>query len=157
MAKYVVTLTQEERKELSTLTTKGKTSAAKVLNALILLNCDCGDFQLRNLNVADIAHALGTSTRKIERLKKRFVEEGLDMALTGKKRGGPPPKKADGEFEARLLAMGCGTPPEGRTRWTLRLLADKAVELGYVDSISHEPVREVLKKTKSSRGKNGCG
>lgn len=90
--------------------------------------------------------------RKIDRVKKRFVEEGFDVALNRRKRNRIYAKKTDGEFEAHLIALSCSEPPEGFARWSLRLLADKVVELNYIDSISHETVRRILKKTKSNRG-----
>jgi len=89
---------------------------------------------------------LNTSMRKIDRVKKRFVTDGLDIALHGRKGTRVYDKKADGDFEAHLVALSCSKPPEGFTRWSLRLLADKVVELNYIDSISHEAVRRVLKK-----------
>ena len=95
--------------------------------------------------------------RKIDRVKKRFIEEGLDAALGRKPSQRSYERKTDGEFEAHLVAMSCGDPPEGFARWSLRLLADRAVELEYVDSISHETVRRVLKKTKSNRGGRSAG
>ncbi len=93
------------------------------------------------------------SARKVDRVKRRFVEAGLEAAL-GRRRRHPPRslRKADGEFEARLVALSCGDPPEGHAQWSLRLLADCMVELGHIDSVSHETVRRVLKKTKSSPG-----
>ena len=95
--------------------------------------------------------------RKVERMKKRFVLEGLDVALNGRKGSRIYAKKVDGDFEAHLVALSCSEPPEGFARWSLRLLADKVVELEYIDSISHETIRRILKKTKSSPGseKNG--
>ena len=86
--------------------------------------------------------------KKIDRIKKRFVEEGIDIALNGRKGERVYSKKADGDFEAHLIALSCSNPPEGFARWSLRLLADRVVELNYIDSISHETVRRVLKKTK---------
>ncbi len=152
MKKYVVTLTKEERKELESLTYKGKHQSQKVLNALILLGCDEGDFQgKRSLN-AEISRVLNVSTRKINRAKKRFVEEGLLVALGGRKGSRVYTKMVDGDFEAHLVALSCSEPPKGFARWSLRLLADRVVELEYIDSISHETVRSVLKKTRSSRG-----
>ena len=94
----------------------------------------------------EIVHILNISMRKIDRVKKRFVEEGIEVALNGKKRNRIYDKKADGDFEAHLVALSCSEPPEGFARWSLRLLADKVVELGYIDSISHETVRRILKK-----------
>ena len=90
--------------------------------------------------------------RKIDRVKKRFIEEGMDITLNGKKGSRIYVKKADGDFEAHLVALSCSDPPEGFSRWSLRLLADKVIELEYIDQISHETIRQVLKKTKLNRG-----
>jgi hypothetical protein len=90
--------------------------------------------------------------KKIDRVKKRFVEDGLDITLNGRKGSRIYVKKADGDFEAHLVALSCGDPPEGFARWSLRLLADKVVELDYIDNVSHETIRQVLKKTKSNLG-----
>ena len=152
MKKYVVTLTGEERKMLGELTSKGKHKSQKILNALILLGCDEGVKRKKHLTNSEIARALHISLKKIDRVKKRFVCQGIDVALGGIKGTRVYKKKADGDFEAHLVALSCGQPPAGFTRWSLRLLADKAVELNYIDSISHETVRRVLKKTKSSLG-----
>ena len=146
--KYKVTLTKEERNRLKEITQKGKHNSQKVINALILLDCDEGEFQTHKLKNKEISTALNISERKIDRVKRRFVEEGLEIALNGHKGQRIYEKKADGDFEAHLIALSCGEPPEGYTRWSLRLLADKVVELGYIESISHETVRRVLKKTK---------
>ena len=157
MKKYIVTLTEEERSFLTELTSKGRHRSQKVLNALILLACDKGEYQhLRSTN-AEISKVLNTSMRKIDRVKKRFVTGGLDVALNGKKSVRVYEKKADGDFEAHLVALSCSKPPEGFSRWSLRLLADKAVELNYIDSISHETVRRVLKKTNLSLGNEKSG
>jgi hypothetical protein len=95
--------------------------------------------------------------KKIDRVKKRFVMEGIDVALNGSKGSRIYAKKADGDFEAHLVALSCSEPPEGFARWSLRLLADKVVELDYIDNVSHETVRRVLKKTKSSLGSEKDG
>jgi hypothetical protein len=95
--------------------------------------------------------------KKIDRVKKRFVEEGLEVALNGHKGQRVYEKKADGSLEAHLVALSCSAPPEGFSRWSLRLLADKVVELNYIDSISHETVRRVLKKTKLNLGESKVG
>ncbi len=146
MKKYKVTLTEEEQLELKTITSKGSHRSQKVLNALILLNCDEGRFQeVQSINEVT-ASVLKISMRKIDRVKKRFVEEGFDIALNGCKGERVYAKKADGDFEAHLVALSCSGPPEGFARWSLRLLADRVVELNYIDSISHETVRRVLKK-----------
>lgn len=157
MQKYKVTLTKEEREELAAITQKGKHRSQKVLNALILLNCDEGDFQEDRSKNIDIASVLQISMRKIDRIKKCFVEEGLDVALNGTKGQREYEKKADGDFEAHLIALSCSEPPEGFARWSLRLLADKVVELKYVENISHETIRRVLKKTKLNPGVNKVG
>lgn len=153
MKKYVVTLTKEERETLSVLTSKGKNKSQKIINGLILLGCDEGKFQkVRSCN-KEIARVLNISMKKIDRVKKRFVEEGFDVALNGKKGSRIYAKKADGDFEAHLVAVSCSDPPAGFARWSLRLLADKMVELNYIDRISHETIRRVLKKTRSNLGK----
>jgi transposase len=147
MKKYRVTLSQEEREELSMIASKGSHKSQKVLNALILLNCDEGVHQKERKKNEEISTVLQISMRKIDRVKKRFVEEGLDIALNGHKGERVYKKKTDGDFEAHLIALSCSDPPEGYTDWSLRLLADKVVELEYIDSISHETVRKILKKT----------
>ena len=146
MKKYKVTLTEEERRRLKELTYKGSHRSQRVLNALILLNCDEGEFQDNRSYNETIASVLQVSMRKIDRVKKRFVEEGIEVALNGRKGERVYKKKADGDFEAHLVALSCNSPPEGFARWSLRLLADRVVELNYIDSISHETVRRVLKK-----------
>lgn len=157
MKKYKITLTKDERENLSSIVQKGKHRSQKVLNALILLNCDEGNFQDNRSKNEQIAKVLQISMRKIDRVKKTFVEEGLEIALNGTKGQRVYQKKADGEFEAHLIALSCSEPPEGYARWSLRLLADKVVELKYIDNISHETIRRVLKKTKLSHGANSAG
>ena len=157
MKKYVVTLTEDERKFLGKLVSKGKHRSQKILNALILLGCDEGRYQEKRSTNDEMARVLNISMKKIDRVKKRFVEEGLEVALNGRKGDRIYVKKADGDFEAHLVALSCGEPPEGFARWSLRLLADKVVELDYIDSISHEAVRRILKKTKLSPVNNMAG
>jgi hypothetical protein len=152
MKKFIVTLTEEERDFLLKITSKGKHRSQKILNALTLLACDEGEYQHKRSKNEEIARVLNTSMRKIDRVKKRFVLNGLDVALHGKKGSRVYTKKADGDFEAHLIALSCSKPPEGFSRWSLRLLADKVVELDYIDSISHETVRRVLKKTNLNLG-----
>lgn len=147
MIKYSVTLTQEERGELQIIASKGSHRSQKVLNALILLNCDIGDFQEQKSRNEDVSRILQISMKKIDRVKKRFVEEGLSVALEGHKGERVYKKKVDGDFEAHLIALSCSEPPKGFARWSLRMLADKAIELEYIDQVSHETVRRVLKKT----------
>ena len=146
MRKFKVTLDREERDSLVAITQKGNHQSRKVLNALILLNCDQGEFQDCWMKNEDVAAVLKISMRKIDRVKKRFVEEGLDVALNGRKGQRVYQKKADGDFEAHLVALSCGQPPKGFSQWSLRLLADRVVELNYIDNISYETVRRVLKK-----------
>ena len=157
MKKYFVTLTEEERGTLGRLSSKGKHRSQKILNALILLSCDEGEFQAARSKNEEISRVLKISMKKIDRVKKCFVEEGFDTALNGRKGSRIYKKKADGDFEAHLVALSCSDPPEGYARWSLRLLADKVVELDYIDSISHEAIRRVLKKTKLSRGSEKVG
>lgn len=152
MNRYVVTLTEEERDMLSALASQGSHRSQKILNALLLLACDRGPFRSARSTNEEISRVLNVSMRKIDRVKKRFVEDGLETTLNGTKGQRFYPKKADGDFEAHLVALSCSEPPEGFSRWSLRLLADRAVELDYIDSVSHETVRRVLKKTRSSLG-----
>jgi transposase len=145
--RYRVTLTPEERSELEAVTRNGKTSAKRFQYARALLLCDSGP-EGSAWTVADAAEALGVTPRTIEHLKKRFVEEGLEAALSRKQPEQPPREVIfGGEFEARLIALACSEPPKGRERWTVRLLADKAVELELAPSVSHMTVQRVLKKT----------
>ena len=146
MKKYIVTLTNDERRELIELISKGKHRSQKILNALILLACDEGEFQKGRSTNKVIAKVLNVSMKKIDRVKKRFVEDGLYITLNGRKGSRIYKKKTDGDFEAYLVALSCSEPPEGFSRWSLRLLADKAVELDYIDNVSHETIRRVLKK-----------
>jgi len=155
--KYRLSLTGDEREELETIVAKGKHSSQKVLNALVLLNCDENARRPRTLRDQDIADVLHISAMKVHRVKQRFVEEGLHIALNGHKGRRAYERKADGDFEAHLVALSCSEPPAGHVRWSLRLLADKVVELEYADSISYETVRRVLRKTKSSPGKRTGG
>jgi len=145
--RYRVTLTKEERQELEVLTHKGKTHARRFIHARALLLCDAGPDGPK-WKVSDTAAALGVTSRTIEHLKERFVEDGLAAALERKPREKPPREIIfDGAFEARLIALACSGAPEGRRRWTVRLLADKAVELKFAESVSHMTVQRVLKKT----------
>ena len=144
--RYRITLTKLERKDLEALTRNGKTGAKKFIHARALLLCDAGP-DGPAWTVATAAEALGVTSRTIEHLKKRFVEEGLEAALVRKTRGKPPRDVIfDGAFEARLIALACSDAPEGYQRWTVRLLADKAVELNFASSVSHMTVQRVLKK-----------
>lgn len=148
--RYRVTLTPEERDYLEDLTKRGKHSVQKITHARALLLCDTSDEKITR-TVESVAVTVGVSSRTIEHLKKRFVEEGIDSALTRKPASKPPREiRFDGVFEAKLIALACTSAPEGRCRWTVRLLADKAVELHYTESISKSSVGTILKKTFSS-------
>jgi len=146
MKKYKVTLQKEERSRLEAIAQKGSHKSQKVLNALVLLNCDEGQFQDHPTKNEEVASVLRISMRKIDRVKKRFIEEGFETAIAGRKQERLYARKADGDFEAHLVALSCTAPPEGFSRWSLRLLADRAVELRYIDSVSYETIRRVLKK-----------
>lgn len=144
--RYRVTLTKDERQELKQISTKGKRAARTVLYSRALLLLDAAEDGSK-WQVSKVAEALGTSTRSLEHLKKRFVEEGFSSAIERKKRVKPPREKQfGGEFEAYLLALACSDPPEGRKRWTVRLLAEKMVELKIVESISAMTICNTLKK-----------
>lgn len=136
---YMVDLTETERQEVLTLLRKGKTGVRKITRARILLKADEG------LKDAEIASALNTSPSTVERTRRRFVEGGLDKALNEDPRPGRVPKLGERE-EAHLIALACSDAPDGHDHWTLRMLADKVVELGFAESISHEAVRQRLKK-----------
>ena len=152
MVKYKVTLTQEERDMLMEITRKGSNTAKKVIHALILLNVDQGEYSETRQTNEEICKILKTGMRTIDRVKKRFVLEGLEAALGIAPTSRIYRKKIDGDAEARLITIACSDPPEGYGRWSLRLLADRMVELKYVDDISYETVRKVLKKTNLNLG-----
>ena len=150
--KYLVTLTPEEREQLTDLLSAGKRSALTLTRARILLKADQADSGPAWPDER-IAEALDCGLRTIERVRQRFVERGLEGALGRKPQDRPGRlRKLDGRAEARLIALACSEPPDGRATWTMQLLADKLVELHIVDSVCDETVRRVLKKTKSSRG-----
>jgi len=150
MKKYLVELTSEERNQLEGLVKKGKVAGYKIRHAQMLLKADQGK-QGPGWRDKQIAQAFGAHLTTVERLRKRFVEHGLEAALERNKRQNYT-CKLDGDAEARLITIACSEPPEGRNEWTLRLLADRLVELSVVDSISHMTVSRTLKKTNSSPG-----
>jgi transposase len=152
MNTYKVTLTNEERDQLTEMTRTGTHPARKIIHALILLNVDRGSHNESQIN-KDICKVLKIGMRTIDRVKKRFVEEGLEAALKMAPTSRVYDKLVDGDMEAHLIALACGEPPKGFARWSLRLLADKLVELRYTDGISYETVRRTLKKTNLSLGK----
>ncbi len=143
--KYIVTLTEEERNSLEQLVRKGKHPAYKVNHARVLLLADVASEE-GGWKDKKISQALSISVATIERIRQKFVESGITEALKRKTPSIPKCRKLDGEKEAHLLAIACSEAPSGRERWTLRMLADKMVELKYVESISHETVRQTLKK-----------
>jgi transposase len=143
--KYVVELTDEERKQLFALLKKGKVAARKLCRSQILLQADEGAID------AVIAATLHVGVATVERTRKRFVEEGLNAALTERRRPGGQPK-LQGKDEAFLIATACSVPPNGRKRWTLQLLAERLVEVGIIESVSDDTVGRTLKKTRPSPG-----
>ncbi len=146
--KYVVRLTEVQRSQLETLVRSGRAHARKLLYGRMLLKADAdGPDRWTDERIAD---ALEVSTATVARERRRFCEEGLEVALMPRKPGRPRRRVLDGRAEAHLVALSCSDPPEGRERWSLRLLADRMVELGHADELSYETVRRMLKKTRSS-------
>jgi len=148
--KYKVTLTKEERDKLMENIRKGSHTAKKIIHSLILLNADQGRFAEKPQTNEDVCKVLKIGMRTIDRIKQRFVLEGLDAALGVAPTSRIYRKKIDGKTEARLISIACSEPPKGFGKWSLRLLADRMIELEYVENISHETVRKVLKKTNLS-------
>jgi transposase len=143
--KYIVRLTDEEREQLIELTTKGKAAAYKIRHANILLKADADGPAWKDEQIAD---SFSVHVNTVIGVRQRFVERGLEAALNRKKQDYPSRTPIiDGEKEAKLIALRCSQPPEGCARWTLRLLASKAVEMQIVDTISYETVRQTIKKT----------
>ncbi len=153
MNTYKVTLTKEERDQLTEMTRTGTHAARKIIHSLILLNVDRGPYNTEKQINEDVSKVLKIGMRTIDRVKKRFVEEGLEAALKMAPTSRVYDKLVDGDMEAHLIALACGEPPKGFARWSLRLLADKLVELRYAEDISYETVRRTLKKTNLSLGK----
>jgi transposase len=145
MKKYIVKLTEEERNELEQIISTGKDSARKILHARILLKADESEEGPRWKD-EQISEALEVSLSTIFRVRQRFVEGGTDAAISRHPGSGIRDPKIDGECEAHLVALTCSAVPDGQARWTLRMIADKMVELEYIDSISYETVRQTLKK-----------
>lgn len=146
MSKYRVELTEEERDGLIELVTKGKGAAAAIRRANILLAVDRGEHAGLRMTDAQAAAAYHASEQTVTNVKRDFVEKGLGPALARKRRARPGNVKIDGEAEAKIVALTCTDPPAGHARWTLRLIAEKSIELGYVESISHVAVGDLLKK-----------
>jgi transposase len=152
MIKYKVTLSKEEYQELLSIVSKGSHTSQQYRTAYILLNCDEGEYG-EKISGNQISKFLKVSARMIDRVKQRFVEDGFEAILERKPMSRTKEKKADGDLEAQLIALSCSKAPEGFAKWSLRLLADKMVELNYIESISHETIRKVLKKTNLNHGK----
>lgn len=150
-SEYIVNLIEEEQKRLQKLMTSGRTAARTLTRARILLKSAGGDKD------ENIAQALDVGLTTIYRVRQRCVEEGVEAAITTRRPRRRYQRKLDGEQEAHLIALACSQPPEGRARWSLRLLATSMVELGYVDSVSHETVWGTLEKTNLSRGATSNG
>jgi transposase len=149
--KYIVTLTEAERQILQAMLSKGKAAARKLTHARILLKADAGPGG-PNWDDATIAQGLEVGRATVERVRKELVEEGLDAALNRRRPRREYDRTLDGEGEAHLVALACSQAPEGRSHWTLRLLADRMVRLEYVDEVSKDTVSRVLKKTNLSLG-----
>jgi transposase len=156
MIKYKVTLSKEEHEELMHIVSKGTHTSQQFRTAYILLNCDEGEFGER-ITGKQICQVLKISDRMIDRVKQRFIEEGFDACMERKPMSRTKEKKIDGDLEAQLVAISCSEAPDGFAKWSLRLLADKMVEMKYIESISHETIRKVLKKTNLNRGKQRAG
>jgi len=152
MIRYTIKLTKPEVEELDSIINKGSHSSQAYRTAYILLNCDQGQYADKVTN-EQISKVLKVGMRTIDRVKKKFIEEGFEGVLERRPNTRVYATKSDGDVEAKLVALCCSEPPKGFAKWSLRLLADKMVELKYVESISHVTVRSVLKKTNLSPGK----
>ena len=152
MAKYRVELTGEEREELLARVNRGRGSAAEIKRANILLAVDRGELAELRMTDEEAARVYHSTPKTVYNLKRKLVEEGFDGVLARKRRTRPGNVKIDGAAEAKIVALTCTDPPEGHARWTLRLIAEKSVELGYVESISHVAVGDLLKKTSLGHG-----
>lgn len=156
MIRYIIKLTKPEVEELMVIINKGSHTSQTFRVAYILLNCDEGKYSEKVTN-EQISKVLKVGMRTIDRVKKKFIEEGLEAVLERRPTARVYEKKMDGDTEAKLITLCCSEPPKGFARWSLRLLADKMVELKYVESITHVTVRSVLKKTNLSLGKQNNG
>lgn len=152
MIRYRIKLTENEVEELMDIINKGSHTSLTFRTAYVLLNCDEGEYSQKVSN-EQISKVLKVGMRTIDRVKKKFIEEGLDACLERRPTSRVYESKTDGDVEAKLITLCCSEPPKGYAKWSLRLLADKMVELNYVESISHVTVRSVLKKTNLSLGK----
>lgn len=152
MIRYTIKLSKTEVDDLMTIINKGSHTSQTFRTAYILLNCDEGKYSDKVVN-EEISRVLKVGMRTIDRVKKKFIDEGFEACLERRPTTREYEKKADGDLEAKLVTLCCSDPPKGFAKWSLRLLADKMVELKYVDSISHVTVRSVLKKTNLNLGK----
>ena len=152
MIRYTIKLTKAEVDELQAIINKGSHTSQTFRTAYILLNCDEGDYSEKVPN-KQISKVLKVGMRTIDRVKKKFIEEGFESVLERRPTRRIYETKLDGDVEAKLVTLCCSEPPKGFAKWSLRLLADKMVELNYVESISHVTVRSVLKKTNLNLGK----
>ena len=147
--KYIIELTETDRKCLTDIVKKGNSPARTILRANILLASDRGN--KKHMTVAEIASAFNTTPTTVHKVRTSYVNNGLEATINRKKRETPPvPAKVTGDIEAHIVAMACGDPPEGYSRWSVRLIAEKCVELNYIDSISRMTVSRILKKTNLS-------
>ncbi len=154
MIHYTIKLNQSEVAELTKVINKGSHTSQAFRSAYILLNCDKGEFsENTKITNAEICKILKVGERTIDRIKKKFIEEGFESVLERRPSMQNYTKKVDGDIEAKLVTLCCSEPPEGFAKWSLRMLADKMVELKYIDYISHVTVHETLKKTNLSPGK----
>ena len=154
MVRYTIKLNQFEVEELNKVINKGSHTSQAFRSAYILLNCDKGEYSAnREITNAEICKILRVGERTIDRVKKKFIAEGFEGVLERRPSNQNYTKKIDGDFEAKLVTICCSEPPAGFAKWSLRLLADKMVELNYIDYISHVSVGKVLKKTNLSPGK----
>jgi transposase len=153
MAKYRIRLLAEEVSELTSIIQKGSHTTQTYRAAYVLLNCDEGEYSLGKSTNEQISNVLKIGMRTIDRIKRKCVEEGLEKALERAKSSRIYEKKIDGDLEARIVQLCCSEPPKGFSKWSLRMLAEKVVELGYVDELSHVSVHTTLKKTNLNLGK----
>lgn len=157
MVRYRIHLTKDEVDELTSIINKGSHTSHTFRAAYVLLNCDEGKHSDRKVLNEEVCKVLRIADRTINRIKKQFIEDGLDACLRRRPTSRVYERKVDGDTESKLVTLCCSSPPEGHSQWSFRLLADKMVELEYVDNISHETVRRVLKKTNLSPGKSRNG
>jgi hypothetical protein len=153
MAKYRIKLSQEEVQELSSIIKKGSHTTQAFRAAYILLNCDEGDYSLGKSTNEEVCAVLKTGMRTIDRIKQKCFEGGIEQALERAESTRVYDRKVDGDLEAKIIQLCCSEPPKGFAKWSLRLLAEKIVELGYIDDLSHVSVYNTLKKTNFDPGK----